>query len=100
MKVNLKKLFKKSTDHVEVIKLNNNMPEETKDTEEKSVEKNSDFITQQDTTVCPKCKQEFSKQEIKDNLNVCVACGHHFVISADKRMKSLVDKGTFKPLKC
>ncbi len=100
MKVNLKKLFKKSTDHVEVIKLNNNMPEETKDTEEKSVEKNSDFITHQDTTVCPKCKQEFSKQEIKDNLNVCVACGHHFVISADKRMKSLVDKGTFKPLKC
>ncbi|MBR3599610.1 MAG: acetyl-CoA carboxylase carboxyltransferase subunit beta [Lachnospiraceae bacterium] len=100
MKVNLKKLFKKSTDHVEVIKLNNNMPEETKDAEEKNVEKNSDFITQQDTTVCPKCKQEFSKQEIKDNLNVCVACGHHFVISADKRMKSLVDKGTFKPLKC
>ena len=100
MKVNLKKLFKKSTDYVEVIKLNNNMPEETKDAEEKNDEKNSDFITQQDTTVCPKCKQEFSKQEIKDNLNVCVACGHHFVISADKRMKSLVDKGTFKPLKC
>ena len=100
MKVNLKKLLKKSTDHVEVIKLNNNMPEETKDSEEKNVEKKPDDIPQQDTTVCPKCKQEFSKQEIKDNLNVCVACGHHFVISADKRMKSLVDKGTFKPLKC
>lgn len=52
------------------------------------------------TTVCPKCKQEFNKQEIKDNLNVCMACGHHYVISADKRMRSLVDKGTFKPLKC
>ena len=52
------------------------------------------------TTICPKCKQEFKKQEIKDNLNVCVACGHHYVISAEKRIRTLVDKGTFKPLKC
>ncbi len=51
-------------------------------------------------TTCPKCKQEFTKQEIKDNLNVCVACGHHFVISAEKRVRTLVDTGSFRPLRC
>lgn len=50
--------------------------------------------------VCPKCKQEFKKAEVKNNLNVCVACGYHYVISAERRVKSLVDQGSFKPLKC
>ncbi len=52
------------------------------------------------TTVCPKCNQEFNKQEVKENLNVCMACGYHYVISAERRVKYLVDPGTFKPLKC
>lgn len=51
-------------------------------------------------TVCPKCKQEFNKAEVKSNLNVCMACGYHYVISAERRVKSLVDAGTFRPLKC
>ena len=50
--------------------------------------------------VCPKCKQEFKKEEVKSNLNVCMACGYHYVISAEKRVRSLVDPGSFKPLKC
>ena len=50
--------------------------------------------------VCPKCKQEFKKAEVKNNLNVCIACGYHYVISAERRVKSLVDQGSFKPLKC
>ena len=73
--------------------------------DEKSVVASSEKKTDEDTiaapavTTCPKCKQEFSKQEIKDNLNVCVACGHHYVISAEKRVRTLVDPGTFRPLK-
>ncbi len=51
-------------------------------------------------TVCPKCKQEFKKAEVKANLNVCPACGYHYTISAERRVKSLVDPGTFRPLKC
>lgn len=50
--------------------------------------------------VCPKCKQEFKKAEVKANLNVCMACGYHYVISAERRVKSLVDVGSFKPLRC
>ncbi len=52
------------------------------------------------TTICPKCKQEFNKAEIKENMNVCMACGHHYVISAERRVRFLVDQGSFKPLKC
>ncbi|MDD6327462.1 MAG: acetyl-CoA carboxylase, carboxyltransferase subunit beta [Eubacteriales bacterium] len=52
------------------------------------------------TTVCPKCKQEFNKADVKANLNVCMSCGYHYVISAERRVKSLVDAGTFRPLKC
>lgn len=51
-------------------------------------------------TVCPKCKQEFNKAEVKQNLNVCMACGYHYVISAERRVKSIVDAGLFRPLKC
>ena len=29
-----------------------------------------------------------------------MACGYHYVISAEKRVRSLVDPGSFKPLKC
>ncbi len=50
--------------------------------------------------VCPKCKQEFKKAEVKNNLNVCMACGYHYVISAERRVKNLVDQGSFRPLKC
>lgn len=51
-------------------------------------------------TVCPKCKQEFNKADVKRNLNVCMACGYHYVISAERRVKSIVDAGTFRVLKC
>ncbi len=49
---------------------------------------------------CPKCKQSFKKIDVKENMNVCMACGYHYVISAERRVKFLVDKGSFKPLKC
>lgn len=108
MKLNVVQLFKKKeAEVVKVVSLNGGNADEntTKPVnEETDKADNAAEAAKKDkeetTTVCPKCKQEFSKQEIKDNLNVCVACGHHYVISADKRMRNLVDKGTFKPLKC
>ena len=53
-----------------------------------------------DMIECPKCKQKFKKADIKENMNVCMACGYHFVIPADRRVRFLVDPGTFRPLKC
>jgi len=104
MKLNVGNLFKKKTaDEVKVIKLDNVNSVNSNDSQNSKVDNRSSEKTssqESEVTVCPKCKQEFKKQEIKDNLNVCVACGHHYVISADKRMRNLVDKGTFRPLKC
>ena len=105
MKLKVGNFFKKKeTEEVKVVNLNeesnvDNTTVDVKDVADKKEEKD-DNASEENVTTCPKCKQVFNKQEIKDNLNVCVACGHHYVISADKRMKNLVDKGTFKPLKC
>ncbi len=64
-----------------------------------SYHKNDDDKTGDDRISCPKCKQEFDRDEISNNLNVCVACGHHFVISAEKRVRTLMDPGTFRTLR-
>ncbi len=102
MRLNVGNLFKKNTTN-EVKIININQSELTGEPIESEKETKSDIdnsTEEEPVTTCPKCKQIFKKQEIKDNLNVCMACGHHYVISADKRMRSLIDKGTFKPLKC
>jgi len=69
-------------------------------TDKKTTDDNLKDNTADDITVCPKCKQEFNKTEIKQNMNVCMACGYHYVISAERRVKFLVDPNTFRPLKC
>lgn len=95
MKINVKNLFPKKKENSSDITVSVN---------EKFVKKpegvDDSKTAAELTTVCPKCKQEFKKAEVKDNMNVCMACGHHYVISAERRVRFLVDKGTFKPLKC
>ncbi len=95
MKINVKNLFPKKKENSSDITVSVN---------EKFVKKpegaDDSKTVAELTTVCPKCKQEFKKAEVKDNMNVCMACGHHYVISAERRVRFLVDKGTFKPLKC
>lgn len=95
MKLNIGNLFKrKEYQEVKIVDLGDNSQSKSEYKKENNENSEDDVIT------CPKCNQIFNKKEIKDNLNVCHACGHHYVISADKRLKNLVDKGTFKPLKC
>ncbi|MCM1495728.1 MAG: acetyl-CoA carboxylase, carboxyltransferase subunit beta [Bacteroides sp.] len=49
---------------------------------------------------CSSCKKEISSSVMKKNLFVCPECGAHNKISAARRMRSMVDSGTFRKLKC
>ena len=40
---------------------------------------------------CPACSETILGKEIEDNLNVCTKCGHHFRISARRRLECLLD---------
>lgn len=97
MKVKGINIFKKKTDGKRLT----SVIESKKEGSEKS---NSDagaaVNPAEQITECPKCKQSFKKIEIKENMNVCIACGYHFVISAERRVKLLTDPGSYKPLKC
>lgn len=45
---------------------------------------------------CPSCKDEFTRAYIRKNLYVCPECGYHIQIKASRRLKILLDKGSFK----
>jgi acetyl-CoA carboxylase carboxyl transferase subunit beta len=45
---------------------------------------------------CPKCTSLMYYKEVEAKLNVCPKCNHHFRISADKRIASIVDEGSFE----
>lgn len=101
MKFNVGKFFKKDTTEVVDVTsvIEASKEETTAGTNEAPTEKKEEAPAEA-TTECPKCKQEFIKKVVKDNQNVCPACGYHFVISAERRVRFLVDPGSFKPLKC
>ena len=44
---------------------------------------------------CPKCTSLMYYKEVEVKLNVCPKCDHHFRISAEKRIASIVDDGSF-----
>ena len=44
---------------------------------------------------CPKCTSLMYYKEVEAKQNVCPKCNHHFRISADKRIASIVDEGSF-----
>ncbi|MFC0473272.1 acetyl-CoA carboxylase, carboxyltransferase subunit beta [Halalkalibacter kiskunsagensis] len=46
-------------------------------------------------TKCPSCRTIMYTKELKKNLYVCDACGHHHRITAYERMDSLYDAGSF-----
>jgi acetyl-CoA carboxylase carboxyl transferase subunit beta len=49
-------------------------------------------------TKCPDCEQPAYTKELKNNLNVCPNCNHHFDLTAPERIDLLIDKGTFKEM--
>lgn len=50
--------------------------------------------------VCASCKREIPSDVMKKNLCVCPECGAHNRISAARRVRSMVDPGTFRRLRC
>jgi len=45
---------------------------------------------------CPSCSEILQNKNLKDNLNVCSECSHHFRMSASDRIAMLCDEGAFE----
>lgn len=45
---------------------------------------------------CPECSETILGKDIDANLNVCPSCGHHYRISARRRLEVLLDGGAWK----
>lgn len=45
---------------------------------------------------CPGCGENFSRTQVRNNLYLCPGCGHHYAMPPEKRIRSIVDEGTFK----
>lgn len=49
-------------------------------------------------TKCPECGELIYNKALKESLKVCQKCNYHFTLSAQERIHSLVDKGSFEEL--
>lgn len=47
---------------------------------------------------CSNCKSLIYLKQLKENLNICPKCNYYFKISAQERLKLLIDENTFKEL--
>ncbi len=47
---------------------------------------------------CGKCERMLYKSTVRDNLNVCPECNHHFRCDSDVRINTLVDEGSFQEM--
>ncbi len=45
---------------------------------------------------CDKCKEIIYKEILRENLNICPNCGHYFRMHINRRLKLVVDEGTYK----
>jgi len=47
---------------------------------------------------CPGCEKTLFQKAVSENKDVCPECDYHFRIGADKRLKYLVDEGSFEEI--
>ncbi len=45
---------------------------------------------------CPGCEQTVFRKQVEQLLGVCPECDHHFYVSAQERIRQLLDEGTFE----
>ncbi len=50
------------------------------------------------TQSCPKCGCELTSTELKEHMEVCRKCGHHFRMNARQRIELIADKDSFREL--
>lgn len=50
-----------------------------------------------DVMVCPACKKELVKSDVKDNKYVCYECGNYFRVRTSNRIKMVADAKSFSP---
>ena len=47
---------------------------------------------------CNNCKEILYKEELKNNYSICPNCGKYFRLSARRRIKQIIDEGTFEEI--
>lgn len=47
---------------------------------------------------CNNCKEILYKEDVKKNFSICPNCGKYFRITARRRIKQIIDEGTFEEL--
>lgn len=62
----------------------------------KATEENQPAIPDGMWVKCSSCGKIIYKKEIDENNKICTNCGGYFRMSADERIASIIDKGTFK----
>lgn len=45
---------------------------------------------------CNQCKEILYKEDLHQNFSVCPNCGHHFRLSSRRRLKQVIDEGSFE----
>ena len=48
------------------------------------------------TVVCPACKKELIKSQVKENKYVCYECGNYFRVRTSNRIRMVADARSFK----
>jgi len=61
-----------------------------------TVVQREDSQVQELFTACPSCEASLTREEVRQALYVCPKCGHHYTMPPEKRMKALVDEGSFR----
>ncbi len=46
---------------------------------------------------CEKCQEILYKETLHENFSICPNCGNYFRLSSRRRIKQIVDEGTFSP---
>ncbi len=49
-------------------------------------------------TKCEGCGEIIYNKTLEEDFKVCPKCDHHFTLSADERVRQLIDEGTFKEM--
>lgn len=66
--------------------------EEQSNEEERKVKTEGIFVK------CPECDSALYKRELKESLQVCTHCAHHFRFGARERLDTLFDNGDYEKL--